>query len=155
VPETPLTAPAAGRPPDRERTEAVPSEHATAGGSAGRGEDPSAAPAKAPVGPAGFAALDLRVARVVEVLPFPEARRPAWRMVLDGGPALGRLQTSAQLTRYSPEELLGRLVVVAVNLGPRRIAGWRSDVLVLAAVPTDGARLLGVDSDVVPGTPVS
>jgi tRNA-binding protein len=140
VPETPLTAPGPGPAP---------------GVSAGSGEDPAAAPAKAPVGPDAFAALDLRVARVVEVLPFPEARRPAWSIVLDGGPALGRLQTSAQVTRYSREELLGRLVVVAVNLGPRRIAGWRSDVLVLAAVPADGPRLLGVDGDVAVGTPVS
>jgi tRNA-binding protein len=155
VPETPLTAPGPDRPHDRERIEAVSPKHATAGRSAGRGEDLSAAPARARVGPDAFAALDLRVAWVVEVLPFPEARRPAWRMVLDGGPALGRLQTSAQLTRYSAEELLGRLVVVAVNLGPRRIAGWRSDVLVLAAVPGDGPRLLGVDGDVAPGTPVS
>ena len=107
------------------------------------------------MGPGGFAALDLRIARVLEVLPFPEARRPAWRMVLDGGPALGRLQTSAQLTHYSPEVLIGRLVVVAVNLGPRRIAGWRSDVLVLAAVPAGGPRLLGVDGEVPPGTPVA
>lgn len=108
-----------------------------------------------PVGPEGFAALDLRVARVVEVLPFPEARRPAWRMVLDGGPALGRLQSSAQLTDYPADDLVGRLVVVAANLGPRRVAGWRSDVLVLAAVPADGVRLLGVDGDVPPGTPVA
>ena len=114
-----------------------------------------ATPAKPVVGPEGFAALDLRVARVVEVLPFPEARRPAWRMVLDGGPALGRLQTSAQVTDYAVDDLLGRLVVVAVNLGSRRIAGWRSDVLVLAAVPATGTRLLGVDGDVPPGTPVA
>ena len=155
MPETPPSAPSPDGPtPERAVQEAVP-QNRTSGGPASGEEDPATAPAKPAVGPDGFAALDLRVARVVEVLPFPEARRPAWRMVLDGGPALGRLQTSAQLTHYRREELLGRLVVVAVNLGPRRIAGWRSDVLVLAAVPAAGPRLLGVDGDVAVGTPVA
>lgn len=147
-PEVPATQTRSRADGGRSPAEAGP------GGSPGEA-DPSAAPAKAPVGPSGFAALDLRIAKVQEVLPFPEARRPAWRMVLDGGPALGRLQTSAQLTHYTPEALIGRLVVVAVNLGPRRVAGWRSDVLVLAAVPGGEPRLLGVDGDVLPGTPVT
>ena len=161
MPETSPCAPDPDGPTPRVPTQAADPQHRASGGrasgdhSSGDGDDPATAPAKPPVGPDGFAALDLRVARVVEVLPFPEARRPAWRMVLDGGPALGRLQTSAQLTHYRREELLGRLVVVAVNLGPRRIAGWRSDVLVLAAVPPAGTRLLGVDGDVAVGTPVA
>jgi tRNA-binding protein len=107
------------------------------------------------VGVDAFAALDLRVARVEEVLAFPEARKPAWRMILDAGPGVGRVQTSAQITNYAPGQLTGRLVVVAVNLGSRRIAGWRSDVLVLGAVSSDGVSLLDVDGEVAPGTPIA
>ena len=152
MPETPPGVPG---PDPREPTQGTAPQPLSSGGQASSGDEAPTAPVKPLVGPDAFAALDLRVARVLDVLPFPEARRPAWRMVLDGGPELGRLQTSAQLTHYRREELLGRLVVVAVNLGPRRIAGWRSDVLVLAAVPAAGPRLLGVDGDVAAGTPVA
>ena len=111
---------------------------------------------KPPVGPEAFAALDLRVARVLEVAPAVGTRRPAWRLVLDAGPALGRVQSSAQLTRYPEDQLVGRLVVVVVNLGSRRVAGWRSDVLVLAALGEGGrVHLLDVDGDPPPGSPVA
>ena len=71
-----------------------------------------------------FAALDMRVGIVREVRAFPEARKPAWQLRVDFGPQLGELWTSAQVTNYGEDELLGRRVVGAVNLGTRRIAGF-------------------------------
>ncbi len=103
-----------------------------------------------------FGALDLRVGRVLEVRPFPEARRPAWQLVVDFGPDVGTLRTSAQVTNYAADELVGRSVVGAINLGARRIAGFRSEFLVLGAVEADGTvRLLRPDGDPAPGTPVA
>lgn len=96
------------------------------------------------------------VGRVLEVRPFPEARRPAWQLVVDFGPDVGTLETSAQVTNYRPDELVGRSVVGAVNLGTRRIAGFRSEFLVLGTVEADGTvRLLRPDGDPPPGTPVA
>ena len=103
-----------------------------------------------------FGALDLRVGRVVKVEAFPEARRPAWKLAVDFGPDLGVRWTSAQVTRYSAEELLGRQVVGAVNLGSRRIAGFESQFLLLGAIGPDGAvHLLAPDADVPPGSPIA
>lgn len=111
---------------------------------------------KEPVDAAHFHALDLRVGRVVAAEPFPEARRPSLRLRVDFGPVLGELGTSAQITRYAPEELIGRLVVGAVNLGTRRIAGFESQFLVLGGLHPDGSvALLGVEDDLAPGAPVA
>lgn len=110
---------------------------------------------KADIGAEGFFALDLRVGRVVSVAPFPEARAPAWKLRVDFGPEVGELQTSAQVTNYTEEELVGRLVVGAINLGPKRIAGFRSEFLVLGGLEPDGTvHLLGVDG-VDPGAVVA
>ena len=104
---------------------------------------------------AHLAALDLRVARVLEVEEFPEARRPAWRLRLDVGP-LGVRRSSAQLTHYPAEDLRGRLLVCAVNLGVRRIAGFRSECLVLGAVDDAGVvNLLSPDPGARPGDRVA
>ena len=101
-------------------------------------------------------ALDLRVGRIVDVQPFPEARKPAWKLAVDLGPVLGVRPSSAQLTTYAAEELLDRLVVCACNLGTRRIAGFTSEVLVMAALEADGTpRLLGPDVDVPLGSVVA
>lgn len=102
-----------------------------------------------------FAELDIRIGTVVEAAPFPEARVPAIKMVIDFG-ELGRKRSSAQITRrYTPEMMVGRQVVAVVNLSPRRIAGFVSEVLVLGAVPGEGGVvLLKPDSPVVNGTPV-
>jgi tRNA-binding protein len=104
-----------------------------------------------------FFALDLRVGRVVGVDAFPEARRPAWKISVDFGPDVGTLRTSAQVTNYRDDELLGRLVVGAVNLGTKRIAGFDSEFLVLGAVdPRDGTvHLLDVRDAVEPGWSVA
>ena len=110
---------------------------------------------KPDVGADAFFALDLRVGRVLEVEPFPEARRPAWKLAVDFGPEVGVLRTSAQVTNYSAEELAGRLVVGAINLGSKRIAGFKSEFLVLGGITDDGVvHLLAVDG-VEPGDPVA
>jgi len=104
-----------------------------------------------------FHALDLRVGTVVAAEPFPEARTPAIRLTIDFGPDLGLRRSSAQITRrYTPDALLGRQVVAAVNLGTRRIAGYASEVLVLGGVPAAGDVVLLRTDDAVPdGTRVA
>lgn len=103
-----------------------------------------------------FAALDMRVGIVREVRAFPEARKPAWQLRVDFGPELGERWTSAQVTNYSSDELLGRRVVGAVNLGTRRIAGFVSEFLLLGAVQADGSVvLLEVDDAAAPGTRIA
>ena len=102
--------------------------------------------AKADIDPASFFAVDMRVGVVTDVEAFPEARNPAWKLTVDFGPVIGTRRTSAQVTNYSREELLGRRVVGALNLGPKRIAGFRSDFLVLGSMDPDGlVRLLQVE----------
>lgn len=104
-----------------------------------------------------FFAADLRVGTVVQAEPFPEARTPAVKLAINFGPALGVRRSSAQLTRrYGPAALVGRRVVAVVNLPPRRVAGFKSEVLVLGAVPTSGdVALLAVDGEVPDGTRVA
>ena len=101
-----------------------------------------------------FFAIDMRVGTVLDAQAFPEARKPSLKLVIDFGPELGQKRSSAQLTvHYTPEQLIGRQVVAAVNLGPRRIAGFNSEVLVLGAMPTPTeVVLLAVDQSVANGT---
>ena len=103
-----------------------------------------------------FGRLDLRIGRVVRAEPFPEARKPAYRLTLDFGPG-GIKHSSAQLvgTYPDPDVLVGRLVAAVVNFAPKRIAGFQSEVLVLGALPSDGRiPLLGVDEGASPGDPI-
>ena len=118
---------------------------------------PDGAPAAPPVTAEHFFAVDLRVGTVVAAEPFPEARTPAVKLRIDFGPAVGVRQSSAQLTRrYAPADLVGRRVIAVVNLPPRRVAGFRSEVLVLGGVPQPGdVALLAVDGDVPNGTRVA
>jgi tRNA-binding protein len=98
---------------------------------------------------AAFQTLDLRVGRVLRVEPNEKARKPSYKLWIDFGP-LGEKRSSAQLVDlYRPEELVGRLVVAAVNLGTRVIAGFASEVLVLG-LPDEGGRvvLLAVERNV-------
>jgi tRNA-binding protein len=98
---------------------------------------------------AAFETLDLRVGRVLRVEPNEKARKPAYRLWIDFGP-LGEKRSSAQLVDlYRPEELVGRLVVAAVNLGVRMIAGFTSEVLLLG-LPDAAGRvvLLAVEREV-------
>src|SRR5215470_5082987 len=90
-----------------------------------------------------FFEIDMRVGTVLEAEPFPEARKPSIKLVIDFGPELGHKRSSAQLTaHYTVGQLVGRQVVAAVNLGARRIAGFASEVLVLGAMPTDTEVIL-------------
>lgn len=105
---------------------------------------------------AWFFALDLRVGRIVEVNEFPQARQPAWQLQADFGPHVGMLQTSAKVTNYAAEELVGRHIVGAINIGTKRIAGFVSEFLLLGALQPDGTvNLLGVDGDLSPGAAIA
>ena len=103
-----------------------------------------------------FCRVDMRVGRIVEARPFPEARKPAYQLTIDFGPG-GIKRSSAQLPPTYPDGhlLVGRLIVAVVNFGPRNIAGFQSEVLVLGALPADGSiPLLSVDSGAAPGDPI-
>jgi tRNA-binding protein len=79
-----------------------------------------------------FAKIDIRIGRVVTVRSFERARNPSYKVEVDFGP-LGRKWSSAQITSYSKTELMGRLVACVVNMPPRNIAGFQSEVLILGA----------------------
>jgi tRNA-binding protein len=99
-----------------------------------------------------FRTLELRIGRITNAEPNEQARKPAYKLWIDFGP-LGTKTSSAQLTElYRPEDLVGRMVVAAMNLGSRRIAGFTSDVLVLG-VPDEHGRvvLLATERDVPAG----
>jgi tRNA-binding protein len=89
-----------------------------------------------------FMRVDMRVGRIVEVEDFPEARRPAWKLRVDFGEEIGVRRSSAQITNYPREELVGRLVVAVVNFPPKQIGPVRSECLVLGTYTADAVVLL-------------
>ena len=90
-----------------------------------------------------FEKVDIRVGRVLSAEPLDGARKPAYKLRIDFGPQIGVKQSSAQLTTlYRAEDLVGRLVMGVVNFPPRRIAGFRSEVLTLGVADADGAVIL-------------
>jgi tRNA-binding protein len=97
-----------------------------------------------------FLKVEIRVGRIVEAEPFPEARKPALKLSVDFGPEIGTRRSSAQLTRhYAPEGLIGRSVLAVVNFPPRQIGPMRSEVLVLGVPDAEGeVVLVGPDRDV-------
>ena len=101
-----------------------------------------------------FLKVDIRVGVVISAQPFPEARKPAIKMLIDFGANLGKKKSSAQITQnYTPESLIGRQVVAVVNFLPRQIGPFISEVLVLGVSDStgNGITLLSLDKKAVIG----
>ena len=99
---------------------------------------------------ADFEAVDIRVGRITRAEPFPEARKPAYKLWLDFGPEIGEKRSSAQITKhYTIDALIGRQVLAVVNFPPRQIGPVMSEVLVLGLPDDAGAVvLIGPNQDV-------
>lgn len=111
----------------------------------------SQAPAAPEIGFDQFLAVDIRVGTVVAVEPFPEARKPAFKLTIDFGPTLGRKRSSAQITEhYDPADLVGRQVAAVVNFPPRQIGPMMSEVLTLGFPDENGKVVLVQPSKQVP-----
>ena len=96
-----------------------------------------------PLSYAEFQRVDIRVGRVVDVLDFPEARKPAYKLRIDFGPEIGVRKSSAQATKYyTKADLLDRLVVAVVNFPPKQIGPYMSEVLTLGVPDAEGAVVL-------------
>jgi tRNA-binding protein len=109
---------------------------------------------KAPTGYENFDRLDIRVGRILEVEAFPRARKPSYKVRVDVG-ADRPMWSSAQITNYRPEDLVGSLVVCVCNFEPKNIAGFSSELLLLGAKDAEGnVILLRPRSEVAVGQPV-
>src|SRR5947209_1805953 len=89
-----------------------------------------------------FEKVDIRVGRIVKVEDFPQARKPAYKLTIDFGPTIGLKKSSAQITNYTKEELLGKQVMGVVNFPPRQIGPFFSEVLTLGVPDSEGNVIL-------------
>jgi len=117
---------------------------------------PDQPPAEA-ITPEAFFAADIRLGTIIAAEPFPEARKPAYKLTVEFGPGVGRKTSSAQITEaYTPDDLPGRRVLGVVNVPPRQIGPVRSEALILGVHETSGAvRLLTADGAAPDGARVS
>ncbi len=98
-----------------------------------------------------FEKVELRVGRIISAQPFPEARKPAYKLVVDFGETLGTRKSSAQITEiYQCDELIGKLVVAVINFPPKQIGPMMSECLVTGFANSDGAVVLCVPDQEVP-----
>jgi tRNA-binding protein len=98
-----------------------------------------------------FLAVDIRVGTIVEAQPFPQARKPSLKLVIDFGPVVGRKRSSAQIVKhYTPQMLIGRQVAAVVNFPPRQIGPFMSEVLTLGFPDADGEVVLLAPDHKVP-----
>jgi tRNA-binding protein len=110
-----------------------------------------AAPAAEPITFDDFLRVDIRIGTIVEAEPFPEARKPAFKLKIDFGAAIGVKKSSAQIVdRYALDELVGRQVAAVVNFPPRQIGKFMSEVLTLGFADEDGAVILFAPDVAVP-----
>ena len=90
-----------------------------------------------------FLKVDIRVGRIIDVQPFPEARKPAWKLQIDFGSEIGVKKSSAQITAlYDADALMGRQILAVVNFPPRQIGPFMSEVLTLGVSDSDGSIML-------------
>lgn len=109
------------------------------------------APAAEAIGFDDFLRVDIRIGTIVEAEPFPEARKPAFKLKIDFGPAIGVKKSSAQIVdRYSIEDLAGRQIAAVVNFPPRQIGKYMSEVLTLGFADEEGAVILFAPDRKVP-----